>query len=220
MPRGQEYAALVIERALLRFNPVGPAVLDLRDVSLSWTGLATLQGPSGSGKTTFFRMLVGWYADMASGGHCDLATDFDSFRDIRLVGGHASLLPWRTVSSNFSLQVGPLETRALTKALEDVCLDPEILTLYPHQLSLGMYKRVELAIAVLQDTPLLLLDEFFSSLDPQAKGASNAFIRKHRAEKMTLVSVHEEDLRDWIGGKGFYFDRCPSDGTVIGVREK
>jgi NitT/TauT family transport system ATP-binding protein len=79
------------------------------------------------------------------------------------------LVPWLTVSDNILLgleQVTDLaERKRRSEALLELIGLQTFASVYPHQLSGGMRQRVELARAIGGDTPLLLMDEPFSSLD-------------------------------------------------------
>ena len=204
-----------IQRAYHRFGPSLPPIIDITNVDLDWKGEATLFAPSGAGKTTLFRLLAGWYEASANSG-CDWEQSLNPYRDVRFVGGHRALLPWRTVGKNIKFQIPDLSVIAILKTLEELGLHSSIANRFPYELSLGMYKRVELVLAVLAAPKILLLDEFYSSIGDEQKNDVRNFIRKHRKDLVTWIIAHEEKLRDWVAGPQFAF--LMSGQTVTGIR--
>ena len=61
-----------------------------------------------------------------------------------------------------------------------------------------MYKRVELIIAIAEEPELLLLDEFFSSIDDTAKVVIRDYVIWAHPLNRTWVIAHERDLRRWL----------------------
>jgi ABC-type dipeptide/oligopeptide/nickel transport system ATPase subunit len=98
-----------------------------------------------------------------------------------------------------------LEHACLKELLQQVGLDPNVARLYPYQLSQGMYKRVELIVAVASNPKILLLDEFYSSIDDNQKDLVRKFLAEKRSSDMTWIIAHEDGLRGWIGGPEFEF---------------
>jgi glycine betaine/proline transport system ATP-binding protein len=139
-----------------------------------------VMGLSGSGKSTLIRMLNGLLEPTA--GHVyvggkDVATlDPAGLRKLRrdqmsMVFQHFALLPHRTVLENaaYALKVRDVDratrdTKA-REALSMVGLEGWENRL-PQQLSGGMKQRVGLARALAAETPIMLMDEAFSALDP------------------------------------------------------
>src|SRR5574339_886174 len=123
-------------------------------------------GPSGSGKTTLLRILAGLIAPTSGSfmfGHGEQPSTGMVFQQ-------SNLMPWRTAIENIKL---PLEIRGMDdsearlKAQEMI----ELVGLQgfedalPRDLSGGMAQRVAIALALIHDPDMLLLDEPFGSLD-------------------------------------------------------
>lgn len=207
----------LLEHAYLRFHKDHAPLIDISELHFNWQGLATLQGPSGSGKTSFFRLISGWFTGPHPQRICQFDPSIDLHKSVRMIGGHASLLPWKSVWANAQFQLGQADINIFSKAIVSVGLDENVLYKYPYELSLGMYKRIELVIAILQEPTILLLDEFFSSIDRSAKENVRDFLEARRGQSLTLASAHEEDLREWIGGQKFSFIQNHEGVTVTGV---
>ena len=135
----------------------------LRDIDLEvWHGeFVALVGPSGCGKTTLLNVCSGWLQPTSG--------KVERPARQRMVFQQDGLFPWLTVDENVLMGLRHLNDRAERRRRADALLALIGLTgfrgAYPHQLSGGMRQRVELARAIGGDTPLLLMDEPFSSLD-------------------------------------------------------
>lgn len=146
--------------------------------------IVVLMGLSGSGKSTLLRAVNGLNktargAVMVSDGEkmvniaeADAATlRFFRTRRIAMVFQQFGLLPWRSVADNvaFGLEVAgePPARRAqkVARQLEMVNLR-EWSNCRVDELSGGMQQRVGLARAFATESPVLLMDEPFSALDP------------------------------------------------------
>ena len=135
----------------------------LSDIDLEvWHGeFVALVGPSGCGKTTLLNVCSGWLQPTSG--------KVERPARQRMVFQQDGLFPWLTVDENVLMGLRHLNDRAERRRRADALLGLIGLTgfhgAYPHQLSGGMRQRVELARAIGGDTPLLLMDEPFSSLD-------------------------------------------------------
>lgn len=203
---------MIIERAYYRFPSSPHPIIDLSITPLDWTGLAALSGPSGSGKTTLFRLLSGWYDDVEA--VCSFDPPIDRYQRVRFVGAHESLLPWRSAVANLRYR-GFTEPQAV-RELQQLGLSSGIHAPVT-ELSYGMYKRVELAIAVHDQPDLLLLDEFFSSIDDPTKEVIREYLLLKRAESRTWIIAHEESLRKWLAKISYALEVDISTRTVTGV---
>lgn len=143
----------------------GVAVLGGIDLDVRDGEFVALVGPSGCGKTTLLNVCSGWLRPSA--GHVHRPGR------LRMVFQQDGLFPWLTVAENILLGLRQVPDRGQRRQRADALLDliglREFAGTYPHQLSGGMRQRVELARALAGETPLLLMDEPFSSLDYLAR---------------------------------------------------
>jgi len=149
----------------------------LSDISLTVSAgrFVVLVGPSGCGKTSLLMMMAG-LRHQTSGkldvqGQPMAAPDPDR---VGVVFQEASLFPWLSALDNIAF---PLALRGTPKA-EQHARSTEMLNLvgltgfgarYPHELSGGMKQRVSIARGLVQDPPVLLMDEPFAALDEQTR---------------------------------------------------
>ena len=102
-------------------------------------------------------------------------------------------------------------------SLGEMELPLEVGNLLPYELSYGMYKRVELAIAIYDKPELLLLDEFFTSIDDLTKTSVVSYISRNRPNAKTLVTAHEEDLRKHLTSTHFSLTLDKETNCVVGI---
>lgn len=165
--------------------------LDLQLPSGAWT---CLLGSSGVGKSTLLRLIAG----LETGGSFDgsIATSDDWGADGRVAYMAQSdlLLPWLTVRQNVSLGAN-LRREHLKHAKVKQLIDKIGLAQYadskPGQLSGGMRQRCALARTLMEDTPLVLLDEPFSSLDPVTRRQMQSLAATTLRNKTVLLVTHD-----------------------------
>jgi len=180
------------------FRTSGTEVVALADVSLDIKPgrFVVLVGPSGCGKSTLLMMLAG-LREQTSGtilinGAPIAAPDPNR---VGVVFQEASLFPWLTAEDNVEF---PLALRGVAKS-ERRAKAEEMLKLvglegfgkrHPHELSGGMKQRVSIARGLVQDPPVLLMDEPFAALDEQTRMTmGDELLRIWAATGKTVVFV-------------------------------
>jgi cell division transport system ATP-binding protein len=178
----------------------------LRDVSLSVEKgeLVLIEGATGAGKTTLVRMLLG-ALPLASGSARVLDTDLTRAatedltalrRQIGVVFQISRFLENETVQSNAAL---PLALRGdsrarqraeATRVLMDAGLS-QAARKRPSQISGGERARLQIARALVHRPYLLLADEPFAHLDPEAAvQAENLLADAHARGTTVLITTH------------------------------
>jgi ABC-type Mn2+/Zn2+ transport system ATPase subunit len=172
------------------------AVRDLSFAVASGQTLCVL-GPNGGGKTTLFRALVGELPALAGEAAVEgrpayvaqterTRLDFPvSALDVALMGS----LP----KGRWWLPARRWERQAAQRALERLGLGAEARMRFG-ALSGGQRQRALLARALVQDAPVLLLDEPLAGVDPTSADRISALFGELKAEGRTvLVSTHDVD---------------------------
>ncbi len=154
--------------------------------------IGCLLGPSGCGKTTALRAIAGFIP--VTGGEIRLDDQLlagsnhfiqPEHRNIGVVFQDFALFPHLTVRENieFGLHEWPADRRrARVDEMLELTAIQAIQARYPHELSGGQQQRVAVARALAPAPKLLLMDEPFSSLDPE--------LRERLAHEVRLLLKH------------------------------
>jgi NitT/TauT family transport system ATP-binding protein len=194
-----------VERLTRAFETPGDFTA-VRDVSFSVAPgrFVSLVGPSGCGKTTLLGLLAG-LVPLSEGrivlGDRPVGTGVPP--DIGYLFQRDALLPWKTARENVALPLAirrtpPAEARArATEWMRRVGL-AGFEGYYPHQLSGGMRKRVNLATTLIYGPTVLLMDEPFSALDVQTRNLMENELLDLWAETRNTVLFVTHDLEEAI----------------------
>ena len=185
-------------------------VLGLQDINVDMRGgdITVIMGLSGSGKSTLIRhlnrLIEPTAGEILLDGEDVLAYDERDLRRLRreqmsMVFQHFALLPHRTVLENTGMARAVRgETKAdfqddAIKWLDRVGLGGQG-GQYPHQLSGGMQQRVGIARALASDSPIMLMDEAFSALDPLIRTDMQDLLLELQEELQKTVVFISHDL--------------------------
>jgi putative hydroxymethylpyrimidine transport system ATP-binding protein len=173
----------------------GTVVFEAFDLTLPGGRTTCLLGPSGVGKTSLLRLIAG-LAHGAQGEAVDEAGR--PVRDrVAYLAQHDLLLPWLTVLGNVTLGSrlrgeplgGATEARARALIARVGLTGRE--GDRPAKLSGGQRQRVALARTLMENRPVVLMDEPFSALDAITRYELQALAAELLAERTVLLVTHD-----------------------------
>lgn len=171
-------------------------ILDDVDFSIRSGAVTGLLGPNGSGKTTMLRCLLG-LASPDSGVCLVEGSRYDAIPvPSRLIGAlceNAGLHPSRRAAECLALAraaAGLADPQAVDVHLEQVGLQ-DAGPMRVREMSLGMRQRLGLALALVGDPRVLVLDEPSNGLDPEGMEWFRSFLRRFAADGgSVLITSH------------------------------
>ena len=179
----------------------------------------SLVGPSGCGKSTMLRLIAG-LINPTTGKLTVNGKEIEKpAPDRGMMFQKATLFPWLTVKDNiaFSLKMqgklkgneDKVENMIKVIGLENFRED------YPAQLSGGMAQRVALVRSLINEPPILLLDEPLGALDAFTRMNMQDEILKIWQEKkqLAVMVTHDVDEAIYMGTRVLVMDAHP--GRVI-----
>jgi NitT/TauT family transport system ATP-binding protein len=195
----------------------------LRDISISVGDgrFVVIVGPSGCGKTSLLMMMAGLRRQTDGDIRClgRPMPEPDPQR-VGVIFQEASLFPWLTTLDNIEF---PLSLRGVARQ-ERQRRSHAMLSLvglegfgerYPHELSGGMKQRVSIARGLVQDPPVLLMDEPFAALDEQTRMTmGHELLRIWSTTRKTVVFItHSLTEAVYLGDEVFVMSARP--GRII-----
>ena len=165
--------------------------------------VAFLTGPNGAGKSTLLRCLAGWDApsegrvelcgrrfdgsDRAQRGQVAFVPDVPAFYDDLTAGEHI-----RFVRQANRLNAADDPSERLMAAFGLGAHRDQL----PSSYSRGMRQKLALVLAFAREARLLLLDEPYGPLDPEAAVVLSALIDETRAEGVAVLASCHHDVPD------------------------
>tara|TARA_B100001540_G_C15784411_1_gene632568 strand:+ start:1067 stop:1792 length:726 start_codon:yes stop_codon:yes gene_type:complete len=165
--------------------------LELKILASKWT---CLLGPSGVGKTTILRFIAGLETTAVFEGEIEANDALPLAGRISYMAQSDLLLPWATVSENVSL--GSFLRGDRTKkdtvfdVIERVGLADHCHKL-PSALSGGQRQRTALARTLMENRPIVLLDEPFSALDAKTRSEMQELTVELLKDQTVLLVTHD-----------------------------
>ncbi|MEM8582102.1 MAG: metal ABC transporter ATP-binding protein [Pseudomonadota bacterium] len=190
------------------------AVLEIRNLALGYPGLSLFRGLSmdvergstlavlganGSGKSTFIKMLLGLMAPLAGNlkwpdgpprelGYLAQMTEFDRRFPLR-VRDLAAMGAWKGFGIGGRLDK---DAKAKVASALDAAGVLDIADRSLHTLSGGQLQRALFARVIMQDAPLILLDEPFAAVDQSTEAHLLSIINRWRDEgRAVILVVHD-----------------------------
>ena len=158
-------------------------------------------GPSGCGKSTLLNVIAGFERPDRGAVRIDGVERHGPSPEGILISQHGSVFPWLTVQQNlmFGLSgTASRDKRALADRYAAMVGLEGFEEAYPHELSGGMLKRVELARALVVKPEILFMDEPFSALDALTSLRLQTELRRILVEERHTVLLITHDVEEAI----------------------
>lgn len=214
-----------LSNATLRYRDSEHGTLSGLSLSLNAGKWTVLLGRSGCGKTTVLRYLAGLLDDKVEWQGTLATSDELPLTDrIAYMAQQDLLLPWLSVIDNVCLShrfQNPVSDKALqtNQALEllaAVGLADHASTM-PDQLSGGMRQRVALARTLMQDKPVVLMDEPFSALDAVTRHKLQSLACELLRDKTVVLITHDPQEAVRLADNLYVLQGTPANAQSLSV---
>ena len=201
-----------------------PAVNNISFTAQSGEIIALL-GPNGAGKSTLMNMITGYLAP-SSGEIFVLGKNIKdnaiiSKASIGFLSEGSPLYPDMKVISflNYMAELRDLHGNTKTQAIQNAIKNAKIENIIEQKietLSKGYRRRVGFAQSILNNPPILLLDEPTDGLDPNQKTHMRSLISKLGKNKTILISTHLLEEAETIANRIILINKVQikADGTL------
>ncbi|MCD7060186.1 ABC transporter ATP-binding protein [Pelagibacterium xiamenense] len=195
-------------KPLLSIDSVGmrfDALQVLNDISLRVAEgeFVTILGPSGAGKSTLFQLLLGEHRPTSGAITFRCAPLERKTNAFAYMPQRDALMPWRRIIDNLTLglEVQGMPRKAAREKVRPLLPEFGLEGFerhYPSQLSGGMRQRAALLRTVVQDRPMLLLDEPFGALDALTRTRMQAWLETLWAHHSWTAMLITHDVREAV----------------------
>jgi len=173
-------------------------VIDSRSHEFACGSRTAILGPNGSGKSTLLQLIAGALVPSTgqvthqSGGNA-VAPD-EVYRHVSIAAPYLGLYEELSLQQAiaFHARFKPLRHGLGAAELARIAYLGHALDKPVQHFSSGMKQRLKLALAILTDAPLLLLDEPASNLDAQATEWFRALLREHLDGRTLVVASNRQ----------------------------
>lgn len=212
-------AKIAVKRVEHRYSN---KVVALQDVNLNIRSgeFVCLLGPSGCGKSTLLYALAGQLNPTGGQVRIDGKTIHGPGPERLLMFQEAALFPWLTVRQNIEFV---LAARGLSRSQRAERTERFIQYVHlngfqqalPHELSGGMKMRTALARALAVDSPVLLMDEPFGSLDAQTRQHMHELLQRVWMETHKTIVFVTHDVTEALMLANRVVVMAPRPGRIL-----
>ncbi|WP_210093155.1 ATP-binding cassette domain-containing protein [Ruegeria sp. HKCCSP346] len=157
----------------------------------AWT---CLLGGSGVGKTTVLRLIAGLETGAVFAGRITASDGLPAAERVAYMAQDDLLLPWATVAQNVSLGARlrgeNVDLDRRDRLIKRMRLQNHM-NKKPNALSGGQRQRVALARTLMEDRPVVLLDEPFSALDARTRADMQDLAAEALHGRTVLLVTHD-----------------------------
>ncbi len=213
--------------ASLRYNDRQTPTLAEINMTIPAGQWTVLLGRSGCGKTTILRYLAGLLDDQIKWqGRLTTTDELVLHEQIAYMAQQDLLLPWLNVLDNICLSSrfshaslnSEGEKQRAIQLLEQVGL-ADYAYAKPAQLSGGMRQRVALARTLMQDKPLVLMDEPFSALDAVTRHKQQTLSATLLKGKTVMLITHDPQEAVRLANQLYVLQGTPAQAKHLRVPE-
>ena len=202
----------------LRFGTLD--VLDAASLTVRPGEFVSILGPSGAGKSTIFKLLTGGLRAEAGEVLVDGQPLAPEMRPFAFMPQRDALMPWRRIIDNTTLGLEVQDMRRAQARAKVLPLFEEFGLLgferhYPHQLSGGMRQRAALLRTVVQQRPMLLLDEPFGALDALTRAGMQRWLESMWERHRWTAMLVTHDVREAVHLSDRIYMLSPRPARVI-----
>ncbi|MBL7951843.1 MAG: ABC transporter ATP-binding protein [Flavobacteriales bacterium] len=168
------------------------------DLALASGSRTAILGPNGSGKSTLLQVIGGAIIPTAGDiGHhlgASRVPQEEVYRHVSIAAPYLGLYEELSLEQAiaFHARFKPLLAGINPQELARIAYLEKALHKQVLHFSSGMKQRLKLALAILSDTPLLLLDEPASNLDAEATAWYRDLLRAHIGQRTLVVASNRQ----------------------------
>lgn len=176
-----------------------------------------LLGPSGCGKTTILRLIAGLETGVAFDGAVVAGDGAPVAGRVAYMAQTDLLMPWLDVLGNVTLGARLRGEQPRTGDAEALIARLGLsghTRKRPAQLSGGQRQRVALARTLMEDRPVVLLDEPFSALDARTRADMQELAAETLAGRTVLLVTHDPGEAARLGDRVFVMNETGMSEAV------